>query len=191
MAVSRFACPELSASFWERACLANPHGLGLMWFEGGEVRHKTTLLYDADTVQAWLRAVPEGTQRAVHLREATRGSRCVKNAHPHVHEAPGLTVALMHNGSLPFLPAQEHEGSSDSALLLREWLLPRLCDKSSSAVAFSACWRRALQELESAWPQKNRLVLLNHLGEWDFLGMHEGFWKGGTWVSNPRAAAWL
>lgn len=191
MAVSPSSCLELSPSFWARACEANPHGLGMMWFEGRRVRHRTTLDYDPATIKRWLREIPVGTRMAIHLREATSGSRCALNVHPHVHEESSLAVALMHNGSLPFLQASEAEGLSDSALLLQSWLVPRLTASSQPYRGFNDRWKESLRELRSLWPARNRLVLLNHLGQWESLAKKKGFRLGGTWVSNPKAKAWV
>ncbi len=186
MALSTSRFKELPESFWEQACAHNPHGLGMMWHAGGTLHHANTVEYSLQTVLEWIGQAPAGCPVAVHLREATRGSRCRSNTHPHVYRGKNHTLALMHNGSLPFLEAHETEGRSDSAVLLHEWLVPRISDaKDSSSLA------RALAELRTLWPQRNRLIVLDGHGRWDVLGREEGFEIGCTWVSNPRAQAWL
>lgn len=186
IAVSTSGFRELSAEFWQAACTANPHGIGLLTHDGnGVVTHK--LLQSCPRVLAeLLGTVQPGRRVAIHLREATFGSRCAANAHPHVLQDPlgQPLLAMMHNGSVPQMAAALDDGPSDSALLLTRWLAPRLD-------LHGALHTSGLKALDEFLPPRNRLVLLNRRGDWQIVREHEGFWLGQTWLSNPKAQDWL
>ena len=186
IAVSSTRFTELGDSFWHAACLANPDGMGLMFHCGQQLHVHSQNAYDAHSVKASLDALPAGIRAAVHLREATFGPPCAENNHPQVLSKDGFELALMHNGSVPAMNALADEGPSDTALLLRTWVGPRI-------EAEPAGWTQSalLPELDSFLPERNRLVFLDSHGNWELLREHEGFFVGETWLSNPKARAWL
>ena len=186
IAVSDSNFQELNLSFWQQACLANPHGMGLMWHAEGELRTRAATRYTAKDVLSWLESLPRGCRAALHLREATFGSRCESNLHPHLLRLPGFTLAVMHNGSVPAMRASRDGGPSDSALFVHQWLRQRLAEHPRG-------WHSAelLKTVDDFLPQRNRLVLLDQVGCWRFVRREEGFDRGRTWLSNPRAKAWL
>jgi hypothetical protein len=180
---------ELSLSFWEQACVANQHGLGVMYHDGQQLVTSTTVEYDARLILALIERIPAGICAALHLREATRGAKCVRNAHPHALRLdgdPGLQLLVMHNGSLPSLPADLQEGPSDTAMLVSTWLAPKL-------LASPARWQSPefLSKMEAFAGPRNRFVMVDGQGVWRVVGEHEGFVRGQTWLSNTRALAWL
>lgn len=188
IALSNTGFCELPMDFWEQACVANPHGFGLMFHCGQQLQVRRWLKYDAAFISEQLHACPAETRVAIHLREATAGERGGRNLHPHlsVLDERGFSVAVMHNGTLSKLPARHFSGPSDSALFAQEWL-PR------QVAGAPLQWHQAehLQAIEAFAGTRNRFVLLDSQGTWRVVGAHEGFDVGGTWLSNPRAKAWL
>lgn len=187
IALSRSRFAELTPSFWREACRANPHGLGLMYHAGHQLHVERIETYDEQTLQRLLDEVPAGVQVAVHLREATFGAGGCLNLHPHLlRDDDGRMLAMMHNGSVPAMNAHPDEGPSDSALLLQNWLGPRLSGRLQG-------WRHPdlLAELQAFLPERNRLVFLDSEGHWQVLREEEGFFAGQTWLSNPKARAWV
>lgn len=184
LSTSRFQ--ELPPAFWEEAVRANPHGLGLMAAGAGGARCARAMAYSATSIGQLLRDIPAGRPFALHLRLATAGAVSLANAHPVRLQLGWKTAAgLMHNGTLTQFAGRK-DGKSDSVAFAQEWLAPRLrrnpgCLQETDTLA---------QIAELAGPV-NRLILLDGMGRWSLVGEHEGFWLGATWVSNPKAKAWL
>lgn len=184
---SNFA--ELSLGFWEQACAANPHGLGVMYHDGQQLVATTTVEYDAQLVLRRIALIPQGLRAAVHLREATRGAKCVNNAHPHaltLESDPLFRLHVMHNGCVAGVPADLQEGPSDTAMLLSTWMAPRLQQNPARWLS-----SEFLADMVAFAGPRNRFVMLDGEGEWRVVGEHEGFVRGSTWISNLRAQAWL
>ena len=180
---------ELTLSFWEQACAANQHGLGIMYHDGQQLVTLTTVSYDAHQVLEHIKRIPRGVRAALHLREATRGGKCVKNAHPHalyLESDPLFRLHVMHNGCVPSLPADLQEGPSDTAMLLSTWMTPRLQANPGRWLS-----PEFLTEMQEFAGPRNRFVMLDGQGQWRVVGEHEGFLRGSTWISNLRARAWL
>lgn len=184
LSTSRFQ--ELPPAFWEEAVRANPHGLGLMTAGTGGARCGRTMTYSARSIGQMLRDIPAGRPFALHLRLATAGAVSLANTHPvRLRLGRGASAGLMHNGTLAQF-AGRNDGRSDSVAFAQEWLGPRLrrnpgCLQEPGTLA---------QIADLAGPV-NRLILLDGMGRWSLVGEHEGFWLGATWVSNPKAKAWL
>ena len=191
IAVSDTGFKELKPSFWRSCCTAFAHGLGLMYFHEGVLHTEQHLEYDSDALQTRLRTVPSGIRIALHLRAATFGSLCQSNLHPHVLHLEGpaqahLTLALMHNGSIPSLQAHPNQGPSDSSVLAQCWLKDRI---SSAPLQWDS--PPVLSDLHELAGNQNRLVLLDHRGKWVVIGETLGFTHEGTWLSNKKVAQWL
>ncbi len=187
IALSRSRFAELTPSFWREACRTNPHGFGVMYHANHQLHVERVQTYDEQSLQQRLAGLPRGVQVAVHLREATYGAGGCLNMHPHLlRDDEGRVLAMMHNGSVPAMNADPHDGPSDSALLLQNWLGPRLGGSLQG-------WRdeRLHEELDAFLPERNRLVFLDSEGHWKLLRQQEGFFAGETWLSNPKAKAWV
>lgn len=159
-----------------------------MYHAEGRLVIRRRLAYDVGVLQAELSELPPQTRIAVHLREATSGDRGECNLHPHVarFDETGLELAVMHNGSFRRLPVHAHSGPSDTAVFVSKWLPRRIGQAPAQWHA-----KEHLEAMAAFAGERNRLVLLDTHGTWRVLGTHEGFEVGGTWLSNPKAKAWL
>ncbi|MNR71524.1 hypothetical protein D3C71_21530 [compost metagenome] len=179
---------ELPADFWQRACEANPHGVGVMAHWGGRLRVSRMLEADPWRLARLLAGIPHGATAAVHLRYGTDGEAGGSNVHPHLLPTtrPGLVLALMHNGCIRSMRARGAAGPSDTALFLQQWLAPRLGSRPEqwAGVAFQ-------KEVAREVGEHNRLVFLDSRGVWRLHGAAQGLRLGRTWLSTPRAREWL
>ena len=189
IALSDTRFEELSEAFWQQACAYNRHGFGLMYHDGDGLQIRGHLAYDHDTVRAESAAVPGGVKAAIHLRNATFGSREEENLHPQVltfSEGAFLALAVMHNGCLPSMHANRNAGPSDTSLLVHGWLRQQL-----QANPAKWCGGEVQRQLANIVGPNNRLVLLDSEGNWRRIGAEQGFEVGRTWVSNMKSKAWL
>ena len=142
---------RIPADLLEASLRLNADGWGLMGFDAdGELvieRHAET---DADAIRAALDAHPEG-DLVLHLRQRTRGSNEIVNAHP-FKIADGLY--LMHNGTLPL--GGRVPGRSDTWHLVNDLLRP-LHGRYPGLLADEAF----LQLLELGLKPENKVVLLD------------------------------
>lgn len=168
---------RIPADLLEASLRLNADGWGLMGFDAdGELvieRHAET---DANAIRAALDVHPEG-DLVLHLRQRTRGSNEIVNAHP-FKIADGLY--LMHNGTLPL--GGRVPGRSDTWHLVNDLLRP-LHGRYPGLLADEAF----LQLLELGLKPENKVVLLDAKNRGlAILNRAHGAEFDGLWLSNTR-----
>jgi gamma-glutamylcyclotransferase (GGCT)/AIG2-like uncharacterized protein YtfP len=169
----------------ERAFEKNPHGMGLMYATGTELRTWRSL---DDFEGLWNRytgARDRGLPIALHFRWNTRGENNVDNCHPFTVE-PGF--AFMHNGTVLGLDKLLPDGVSDSQYM-RDELFPYLPGDFLSRPLLTL----AVEKLIDG----DRLLFMDQEGNYSILNEQGGAWEWGSehdegvWFSHTRNRYYL
>lgn len=129
--------PDFSFRGFRHRGASNPDGWGLAWFDKKANWHviKRASASNRSTLVSKFLEQPPGPSRTflAHVRYATAGNRSVKNTHPFTCSLNGVTIALIHNGTLHDLPLSRRKpmGKTDSERLLCV-ILDRLEDEKAS-----------------------------------------------------------
>lgn len=171
-----------------REHLANAHhrnddGWGLMYAQDGEVVIVKDKGKDHEAFRkAWLE-VPEKTPVCVHFRFGTAGSMGSEMAHPFpvLHDENGrCTLAMMHNGVLDCVHEDKVGHMSDTAVLLRDVIIPQL--EQHPDLLENETWRWMMGYTIG---NPNKLVFMRGDGEVFIVNDYQGKWmEGGVWYSN-------
>lgn len=157
----------------------NPHGYGIMWYDGDRVlslkEHDGGFQRLWETVERF-----KGVPYALHLRWRTRGAQGLKQCHPHVvtskdNGAPE-DVYLMHNGTLSGF--QDHAKLSDTNMFARKMrALMQI-----KGLDFSSALDNMERHIEASFT--NRLLFMDSRGEITLVNESAGEWIDGVWYSN-------
>lgn len=150
--------------------LANDHGWGVMFAEGGRIR--TFRGFKFTTLAARIEEFAD-RELFVHMRYATHGGVALRNNHPFL--MCGGEYALMHNGVIPIdCHNKKYSDTWHYARKLEQRLL-------GDPGAFG-CGRREIEwSKEVSW---SKLVLLRSDGEAMFVNRDLGTEYRGMWLSN-------
>lgn len=151
---------------------ANPHGVGLAFSKGKDLRVKKGLLKWKD-IEKCLREVPRQSMAIVHFRLASQGEVNEQNCHPfYLGKNPdGLPAVLAHNGHVSGFG---NDKISDTRELTDTVIGP--------------LWRASgigrIPKLLGALSVTSRFVILTPISA-TILNEELGEWKKGCWYSNP------
>lgn len=156
--------------------VANPHGVGLAFSKGKDLRVKKGLMKWKD-IEKCLREVPRQSMAIVHFRLASQGEVCEANCHPfHLGKNPdGIPAVLAHNGHVPGFGTDQ---ISDTRELTDTVIGP--------------LWRASgigrIPKLLGALSATSRFVILTPLTT-TIINEDLGIWRNGCWYSNPYCVA--
>lgn len=157
----------------------NPHGYGIMWYDGDRVlslkEHDGGFQRLWETIERF-----KGVPYALHLRWRTRGARGLKQCHPHVVTSKDSgapeDVYLMHNGTLSGF--QNHAKLSDTNMFAHKMrVLMQI-----KGLDFSSALDNMEQHISAGFT--NRLLFMTSAGEITLVNESAGKWIDGVWYSN-------
>lgn len=154
----------------ERSMHDNPHGWGLMYFDGETLNVSKGMKYEA--IKPLLKAV-EGKAYALHLRWATHGPKVEDNCHP-FRVSDGLY--MMHNGVIDSVEISNpvRSDSFHFALKLRDMGLTK--DNINQQPIYNA--------IADMIGYGNKLVFMDSSGDTHIINEDMGMWDNGIWHSN-------
>lgn len=134
----------------------NPHGAGIMYSQGGEIRIQKFMNFD-DFFGAYS-DLDRNLRTVVHFRYSTSGKVNLANCHPFwVFENE---LAMAHNGVFPRM--RPRSGENDTMAFIRSVLLTLPFDFPENA--------EIMRKLESGVGERNRLIFLRPNGDLSLIG---------------------
>lgn len=154
----------------------NPHGVGIMYSQDGQLYTGRSMSSNPTKIRRWLARAPSHLDRVVHFRKTTAGATSRANIHPfEVHGRFGL----MHNGTLSDSIAEtsKKDPRSDTAIFVEEVLE----QMNPDTLLNTAVWK-----LVKVAADESRIVMLDgKTGEMYYTS--DDLWTEGRnkiWLSN-------
>ncbi len=166
----------------------NPHGAGIMFFDGERVRQHQIVTNDFGDVAALAR-YGVGYPHAIHLRYCTKGTITPDNCHPFTvlskDEGDTDDVSIMHNGTFSWLHLTKEDneaGRSDTAAFaLKIQKNLRSSEKLSLDLLQNKEIVDKFSKRVSSW---NKVVFLDSQGRFVYFNKSSGMTRNDMWYSN-------
>lgn len=159
-------------SHLENADRENPHGCGIAFADGCDVKISKGAKWGAQEIAAQLDKLTD-CPALVHFRYATHGSQNNDNTHPF---SLSKKWSAAHNGIISGMQCKKDE--SDTRAFLRNNVEPVL--KAGGCLTD----KRILSLFEQTVGAGNKLAFLHASGRYSIANEKSGHWNGGAWYSN-------
>lgn len=155
----------------------NPHGMGIMWVEDGQIQTIRGLFSKAKMFSILEHF--EGVPHAIHLRWRTRGKIVKEACHPFraSHKGSEKDVFMMHNGT--FYGMTIPAGESDTQQFARK--MRKITAEYGTDVLFNETFIRSVEKDIMSY---NKVIFLQSDGQVSILNPSEWTVIDGIWMSN-------
>jgi len=183
LVTQQYDSPSITTDWITDFSSSNPHGIGVMYAQDGELVIEKLLFKSQAQLQQFFTDHIDGRDCAFHFRMKTHGNIDLENCHPYevlTKEEHGIDLWMMHNGIL-HTGNQADTTKSDTWHYIRDYIRPLL--KGNPDLAFSPVFLELIGDHIS----NNRFVFMDNTGRVSVVNEDQGVYWGGRWMSNTYA----